>query len=91
MRAADVMRRENPELKLPARSTADDPNFLKVYFRASRLHFLGTWKLRIEQLMRRWGVGPAEQFPASDSLFATSRNRQPRERCDFALNVRAFW
>lgn len=36
---------------LPARSTRDDPNFMDTYFRASRLHFIGTWRNRIEALM----------------------------------------
>lgn len=33
------------------RSSSHDPNFMNTYFKASRLHFIGTWKERIENLM----------------------------------------
>ncbi|KAF8057676.1 REV1 [Scenedesmus sp. PABB004] len=39
-------------LKGPPRSTADDPQgFMGSFFRSSRLHFIGSWKARIEALM----------------------------------------
>ncbi|GIL49419.1 hypothetical protein Vafri_5746, partial [Volvox africanus] len=36
---------------LPPRSTRNDPRFMETFFKASRLHFIGTWKTRIEALM----------------------------------------
>ncbi|GIL73675.1 hypothetical protein Vretimale_5440, partial [Volvox reticuliferus] len=35
----------------PPRSTRNDPRFVETFFKASRLHFIGTWKTRIEALM----------------------------------------
>ena len=32
------------------KSTRDDPDYVKNYFAASRLHFIGTWKVRIVSL-----------------------------------------
>jgi DNA repair protein REV1 len=44
--------RENCEvLKGPPKSSMDDPNFVESFYRASRLHFIGTWKTRLENLM----------------------------------------
>jgi hypothetical protein len=31
-------------LKGPPRSSRDDPEFMNTFFKASRLHFIGTWK-----------------------------------------------
>ena len=33
-------------LKGPPRSSRDDPEFMNTFFKASRLHFIGTWKAR---------------------------------------------
>jgi hypothetical protein len=80
-RTADGMRKDCPELRLAPRSTAEDQDFLKTFFCASRLHFLGTWKIRIEQLMRRWGVDPSAQLLAKDFLFTSGSGRkQPQDR-----------
>ncbi|EFJ42568.1 hypothetical protein VOLCADRAFT_97374 [Volvox carteri f. nagariensis] len=35
----------------PPRSTRTDPRFMETFFKSSRLHFIGTWKTRIEALM----------------------------------------
>ena len=44
--------RENCEvLKGPPKSSMDDPNFVESFYRASRLHFIGTWKTRLENLI----------------------------------------
>ncbi|CAL8466850.1 g6386 [Coccomyxa elongata] len=37
-------------LKGPPRSSREDPDFQANYFAASRLHFIGSWKARIEAL-----------------------------------------
>eukprot|EP00892_Ulva_mutabilis_P005096 jgi/Ulvmu1/2959/UM149_0042.1 len=69
-RTAKAMRAACDVLKGPPKSTADDPKFLETYFRASRLHFIGTWRMRIEQMVRtellHSGRSPApSQAPAS--------------------------
>ena len=33
------------------RTSAENPNFVGDYFAASRLHFIGSWKTRFEQLL----------------------------------------
>ena len=40
----------------------EDPNFMSTYFRSSRLHFIGTWKARIEALSAR--MAPTAPVPA---------------------------
>ena len=48
---AAKMRSECDVLKGPPKSSKDDPNFVESYYRASRLHFIGRWKARLEALM----------------------------------------
>lgn len=48
---AAFMRSECDVLKGPPRSSRDDPNFVESFYRASRLHFIGRWKARLEALM----------------------------------------
>lgn len=38
-------------LKGKPKSSKDDPEFVQSYYRASRLHFIGRWKARLESLM----------------------------------------
>ena len=87
-RTAAAMRDACDVLKMPPRSSADDPNFMQTYFRASRLHFIGTWKMRIEALMaEKAGAsqikGPAGQATAAaQALFAGPQpKRQKKDRC----------
>ena len=40
-------------LRGPPQTTHDNPEFMETYFRSSRLHFIGTWKARIEALAAR--------------------------------------
>ena len=37
-------------LKGAPKSSRDDPHFMDNYYKSSRLHFIGTWKARIEAL-----------------------------------------
>ena len=47
-RIAAQMRSECDTLRLPPRSSKEDPNFIESFYRASRLHFIGSWKARLE-------------------------------------------
>ncbi len=38
-------------LKGKPRTSHDDPEFMATFFKSSRLHFIGTWRTRIEALM----------------------------------------
>lgn len=51
-RTAASMRAATDVLKGPPKSSADDAGFMDTFFKASRLHFIGTWKMRIEELLR---------------------------------------
>jgi DNA repair protein REV1 len=51
-KTAAAMRAACDVLKGPPKSSADDPAFMDTYFRASRLHFIGTWRTRTEELLR---------------------------------------
>ena len=37
-------------LKGAPKSSREDPQFMDNYYKSSRLHFIGTWKARIEAL-----------------------------------------
>ena len=56
---AKRMRDECQLLKGPPKSSRDDPNFVESFYRASRLHFIGTWKSRLEKLMQSDAVDGA--------------------------------
>ncbi|GFR48077.1 hypothetical protein Agub_g9915, partial [Astrephomene gubernaculifera] len=49
----------------PPRSTRNDPRFMETFFRSSRLHFIGTWKTRIEALMAEVEAGAPAPAPYS--------------------------
>jgi len=51
LRVAEEARRSCVVLGGRPRSSLNDPNFMDTFFKASRLHFIGTWKERIENLM----------------------------------------
>lgn len=51
LRVAEEARSSCAVLGGRPRSASHDPNFMDTYFKASRLHFIGTWKERIENLM----------------------------------------
>ena len=85
-KTAAAMREACDVLKGAPKSSADDPNFMATYFKASRLHFIGTWKMRIEALMRQHGIvqGAAAQAQreAASALFgAPTAKRAKKERC----------
>lgn len=44
-------------LKGAPKSSRDDPFFMDNYYKASRLHFIGTWKTRIEALAAKTAGG----------------------------------
>lgn len=77
-RTAQAMRAACDVLKGPPKSSADDPKFLETYFRASRLHFIGTWRMRIEQLVRTESSLPRTvpaPLPPPPAAAATERCR----------------
>ena len=55
-------------LKGPPRSSREDPDFQANYFAASRLHFIGSWKARIEALaLSMANDAPKASVPARGS------------------------
>lgn len=58
-------RRRCDMLKGPPRSSREDPAFQANYFAASRLHFIGSWKARIEALAASMAdIAPKASPPA---------------------------
>lgn len=55
MRAAREVQKEvrakDAALDQPPRTSKDDPEFMSNFFKASRLHFIGSWKARYQQLL----------------------------------------
>ena len=65
-RVAEAARAAEPLLDMKQRTTRDDPDgFMETFFRASRLHYIGTWKHRYEAFL--------EDLPAPPPLPKTSR------------------
>eukprot|EP00873_Tetraselmis_striata_P038497 jgi/Tetstr1/458761/TSEL_045146.t2 len=73
------------------RSSRDDPNFMETFYKASRLHFIGTWKARNEALVDtlcRAGPQPsAPPPPGADPLAGAA----PLERAIIHLDMDAFF
>jgi nucleotidyltransferase/DNA polymerase involved in DNA repair len=65
-RVAEAARAAEPLLDMKQRTTRDDPDgFMDTFFRASRLHYIGTWKHRYEAFL--------EDLPAPPPLPTTKR------------------
>lgn len=83
-KTAAAMRAACDVLKGAPKSSADDPKFLETYFRSSRLHFIGTWKMRIEALMQRTqrtaSSGP-KRTAIAPVFAAPAAKRQKKARC----------
>jgi DNA repair protein REV1 len=62
---AKRMRQNCQVLKGPPKSSKDDPNFIESFYQASRLHFIGTWKTRLEKLMLS-GIADQSPKPTTD-------------------------
>ena len=61
---AQMARRNEPLLDMKQRTTHEDPNFMETFFRASRLHYIGTWKHRYEAFLE--DLPPAPKLPAPE-------------------------
>ena len=48
---AACLRSESDVLRMAPRASKDDPDFVDTFYRSSRLHFIGTWRSRIEGLL----------------------------------------
>ncbi|GAB4820844.1 hypothetical protein N2152v2_007890 [Parachlorella kessleri] len=62
-RLAARMRAECDLLRGAPKSTKDDPNFMESFYKSSRLHFIGTWKARLESLMATVAVDSPRPTP----------------------------
>lgn len=67
MALAARLRSECDGLKGPPKSSRDDPDFVRNFHKYSRLHFIGSWRARIEALMASaaGSQGPAPQRPSA--------------------------
>jgi hypothetical protein len=45
------MRLQEPLLAMKPRTSRDDPEFMSTFFKASRLHYIGMWKIRYQELL----------------------------------------
>ena len=84
-RTAANMRAATDVLKGPPKSSADDPGFIETFFKASRLHFIGTWKMRIEELIRidskKLGLRPRPL------TIPTAQKTSPSKHCSVERSV----
>jgi hypothetical protein len=65
--AAEV-KRLDPNLAAKPRSTKDDPEFLSSFYKASRLHWIGTWKARFQAIIETLPPPPPSPPVGSDRL-----------------------
>ena len=63
-RVAEAARAAEPLLDMKQRTTRDDPDgFMETFFRASRLHYIGTWKHRYEAFLEDLPAPPPLPAP----------------------------
>ncbi|KAJ1467158.1 hypothetical protein T484DRAFT_1921789 [Baffinella frigidus] len=52
------MRARDPEADHRPRTSKEDPNFLEKFYKASRLHYIGMWNQRYQELLLDLGASP---------------------------------
>jgi len=68
-RAAAEARRGAELLRGPPQTTSTDPNFVRHYFEASRLHLIGEWRTRVRKIvasLEGQTLGPDPQTASAD-------------------------
>lgn len=79
-------------LKGRPRTSRDDPDFVDTFFKASRLHFIGTWKARIEALMSELvESAPAPSSSRPSVLAALHGHSKGPERVIMHLDMDCFF
>ena len=63
---AIAARQSEPLLDMKQRTTHEDPNFMETFFRASRLHYIGTWKHRYEAFLEDLPPAPSSRLRGAD-------------------------
>lgn len=66
---AAKLRADCDVLKGPPKSSKDDPDFVNSFYKSSRLHFIGTWKARLEGLLTTM----ADTAPSPTSMTSNTR------------------
>ncbi|CAE7255536.1 Rev1 [Symbiodinium natans] len=62
---AEGLRAKEPLLQNGQRTVRDNPNFVQTFFKASRLHFIGVWRERYEEILD--SLPPPPPLPAASS------------------------
>jgi len=74
-RVAEAARAAQPLLDMKQRTTRDDPDgFMDTFFRASRLHYIGTWKHRYEAFLEDLPMPPP--LPGGANAFGKGRSER---------------
>lgn len=79
-------------LKGPPRTSRDDPEFMNTFFKASRLHWIGTWKARIDALLAVPPEATPQPATAQPSVAAALQGqRRGAERMVIHLDMDCFF
>lgn len=77
------------------RPTNENPTFVRDYFQASRLHFIGSFRARYESMMvtvgQNLGVNPGLLLQNSQSVSQQASKRSPKERVVLHIDMDAFF
>lgn len=84
-RVATAAKRAEPLLDMKQRTTHDDPEFMGTFFRASRLHYIGTWKHRYESFLEE------EVPPAPPPLPPNDPSQRNGERLIMHVDMDCFF
>ncbi|KAK9805394.1 hypothetical protein WJX73_010812 [Symbiochloris irregularis] len=81
-------------LRGPPMTTHNNPEFMDTYFRSSRLHFIGTWKARIEALAARMcpeAPSPSLAHPSHLRIGQATASGPASGRCIIHLDMDCFF
>ncbi|CAE6926976.1 REV1, partial [Symbiodinium sp. CCMP2456] len=66
---AEELRSKEPLLQNGQRTVRDNPNFVQTFFKASRLHFIGVWRERYEEILDSLPPPPPRPALRGKSVF----------------------
>lgn len=84
-----------PDFWNDPRPTNENPNFVRDYFQASRLHFIGSFRARYESMMvtvgQNLGINPGVLLQNSQSVSHQASKRAPNQRVIVHIDMDAFF
>jgi DNA repair protein REV1 len=74
-----------------SKSSLEDPNFVKHFFESSRLHFIGSWRSRLPQLISSFDpYQPSDPLP-NDASHTSSKSAFTDPKCIVHIDMDCFF